>query len=129
LKDCIRQKSKHLNGKLVGTDVLGAIIPHKASLAPFVTAIGHQANVGLVFDNSDDEYPMPDDMCLFFTRFSTGRDTGVYHAPHVVATHFKNFKIWAPPGFAFDLKGKVLLDNGGHVIIFAGAEVRRKRRK
>ncbi len=129
MKQSIRQTSNRLKGKFVGADILAAIVPVQAAVAAHVAAVGPQANSGVSFDNNpDDLTKIRKDECPVFVRFHPGRDTGVYCAPHIVATHFANFQCWAPKGIEFSLKGKVLHDNGGHIILLAGAELRLKNR-
>ncbi len=124
----IRATSKRLKNKYVGTDILAAILPARAALTECVAAIGPQGKVGVFFDNDPPNVDTTTsyDECPLFFRFHPGRDNAVYHAPHIVATGFKNFRVWAPEGFEFDLEGRIMKDNGGQIIALAGAEVRRK---
>ncbi|MEX2171689.1 MAG: hypothetical protein WD851_20390 [Pirellulales bacterium] len=93
MKQSIRATSKRLKNKYVGADVLAAILPKSAPLADYVASIGPQGKVGVFFNNfpPGTEFTTSYDECPTFFRFHPGRDDAVYHAPHVVATHFANF--------------------------------------
>ncbi|MBC7854714.1 MAG: hypothetical protein IAF94_14880 [Pirellulaceae bacterium] len=100
MKQSIRQTSKRLRNRYVGSDILAAIIPREAAMSDRVLVSGPQSNCGMFFDNVGPPPGPPPVIsrqeCSYFLRYATGRDNGVYAAPHVVAPGFKRTGMWSP---------------------------------
>jgi hypothetical protein len=94
MKQSIRQTSIRLKGKLVGQDVLAAVVPISATLSEHVIVMGPRAEHAVTFCTTK-EHPIPDyQQASFFMRFPAGNDSGIYEAPHLMCPGLYGPRLW-----------------------------------